>query len=41
MALPVVKHGVLQHGGIFPVWFGSAGSVTRKVKGVGSAEVIS
>ena len=41
LLLPVVKPGILQHGGVFPVWFGIAGSVTRKVKGVGSAEVIS
>ena len=41
MLLLGVQRGVLQHGGIFPVWFGIAGSVTRKVKGVGSSEVIS
>ena len=41
MLLLGVQRGVLQHGGIFPVWFGIAGSVTRKVKSAGSAEVIS
>ena len=41
MLLLGVQRGVLQHGGIVSVWFGIAGSVNRKVKGVGSAEVIS